>query len=469
MSSKIQNIRNVGEAIIGQTLRFLFLTSESACAVKLAQICVSAVEEIDDKFFFGSSLPLNFSKWAWIAGNPKSLDRWLQTYFDPPLDPQPECGANTLGIYDSNEIFGPYNTHGYLDTHLKAAFLGWASSAPLILKSPEEVSKARPESNDAMVRLWEPFITLLSPEKFVAAKTSEPLLAERPLSYAAPVNGRTRYIEFAKGEVQREWESQSRPPLLALGDEAVANGRVEMKKLGLPEGSWFVSLHVRDSGFKAGTWDAVERTDGYRNADIESYLPAVEAINERGGFVVRVGDSRMKPLSNSLGLIDYALDDRRSNELDIYLFSQCRFFVGTSSGPILTPSLFGVPVVGTAFAPIAARVHTTPSLTIHKHMRDIKNGRELAYTEIFDRGLAHGWTSEFYENNRVELLPNSPEELSQVVEEMLDILDGRCVYSPRDKALQAEIEALYFSESFYGFGGPLGVAYLRQMDRTIGL
>jgi len=113
----------------------------------------------------------------------------------------------------------------------------------------------------------------------------------------------------------RCWEKAERAPLLTLSEVEMTKGRACLKELGLPDSAWFVCLHVRESGFKREQgFNPVE--DGL-NAEIGTYLPAIRAVTERGGWVIRVGDPKMQPLPPTPRAIDYAHSAVRSEWMDV--------------------------------------------------------------------------------------------------------------------------------------------------------
>ena len=114
----------------------------------------------------------------------------------------------------------------------------------------------------------------------------------------------------------------------------------------------------------------------------------------------------------------------RSNRMDIFLFSQCRFFVGVSSGPILTPVLFGVPTIMTNFVPLSGRPHAGNCLFIPKMLWLRDEQRYATFEETLSSDLGQIFTSDGYEEKNIDLIDNSPEELNEIVVEMLDQLDG---------------------------------------------
>jgi hypothetical protein len=114
----------------------------------------------------------------------------------------------------------------------------------------------------------------------------------------------------------------------------------------MPEGAWFVGLHVRE-----GT----DRMHDVRNSDISTYRLAVEEIAKRGGWVLRMGDRSMRPWPNT---IDYAHSAERKDWMDVFLWAEGRFFIGTGSRPQLIPQTFGKPVAIANWGPLGGIVCT---------------------------------------------------------------------------------------------------------------
>ncbi|MGQ0666806.1 MAG: TIGR04372 family glycosyltransferase, partial [Nitrospiraceae bacterium] len=285
---------------------------------------------------------------------------------------------------------------------------------------------------------------------------------ESDVCLSATLKGKAVYIEHAKGIVQKEWERQNRKPLFQLTADDQEYGREQLEKVGIPRDAWFVSLHVRDAGYKTGSYLANDAYDSYRNADIASYRLAVQEVVKRGGYVVRAGDPQMRPSFEMEGYFDYALSGIRSNRMDIFLFSQCRCFVGVSSGPVLTPVLFGVPVVMTNFVPMSGRPHAGNCLFIPKMLRLRGERRYATFREVLSSDLGRIFTSHGYEEKNVDLIDNSPEEIRDVVVEMLDRLDGGTIYTGEDEKRQSAISELYRKYSGYGDMGRMGREFTRS-------
>ncbi len=358
----------------------------------------------------------------------------------------------------SDNLFRSYNVHAYLDTHIKAKKLGMQSDDRIVLL----LDKNETISNPVMLKYWEKYITVIRCEKTIQLLRPLNQYLARDLSFCATINKKPVYIEHAKAIVQKAWEEQNRAPLLQLADEDLAFGKKILKENGVDPDGWFVCLHVRDSGYKMGSHAANEEYDSYRNARIENYHLAIDAIINRGGYVIRVGDPNMIKIADRPGLFNYAHSNARSNRMDVFLFSKCRFFIGVSSGPILNPIIFGVPTIMTNFMPIVGRPHASNCLFLPKLLRDVRKGQLISFNEILSGELGRTFTSFGYKEKGIEIVENTPEELCDVVIEMMDRLDNKCIDSVEDLALQEKFKALYREHSGYGDLGKIGKNFIKK-------
>lgn len=148
-------------------------------------------------------------------------------------------------------------------------------------------------------------------------------------------------------------------------------------QMGIPLSDWFVCLHVRGGGFRGDGKDP-------RNSSIENYYEGIRVITRAGGWVVRLGDPSMPPLPVMDRVIDYAHTPFKSALMDLYLISQCRFFVGTNSGPFQTAMLLFKKRVILTNLPEA--VFCCPmqkgDLAIPKHIYSRSRNRFLSLKEI---------------------------------------------------------------------------------------
>ena len=170
-----------------------------------------------------------------------------------------------------------------------------------------------------------------------------------PSSFVIPFDGVASYQTFAVNDLNKIEFNSDKFCELQLTEEHEKYGRDFLASFGINENDWFVTLHMREPSYRGETRQ--NTTENFRNVEIESYASSINEVIKRGGYVVRVGDSKMTPLPPQKGLIDYAISKNRSSELDLFFGAKCAFAITTSSGYRAVPSIFGRPQLQTNFLP----------------------------------------------------------------------------------------------------------------------
>lgn len=273
-------------------------------------------------------------------------------------------------------------------------------------------------------------------------------------------DGKVLGYTHAAARIQQEWERQQRPPLLSMtaGERQFLQRALHL--LGVPEGAWYVCLHVREPGFHKG-WNTIYPS--MRDADIDDYLPAIDLIVKSGGWVIRMGDPSMKPLPPLPNVIDYAHGALKTPKADIVISLGCRFFLGTNSGFATIPAIYGVRCVFSNWLPIGLPLWPSQDLVMPKWFRSKKENRNLTLEEVFSSGLA------FVQNwadlpDGVELCDNSPEDLLALTAEALEAAESRdaAVLAARDGYRRvAERNQSYV-------GSTLAASYIRNHPDVFG-
>lgn len=212
---------------------------------------------------------------------------------------------------------------------------------------------------------------------------------------------------------QFHWrENLGQPLRVSMKPHKKAAAEAIRDQMGIPRDAWFACLHVREGGFHGD--NCVER-----NAHIHNYLDAIREITARGGWVVRLGDATMKRLPAMERVIDYPFTAFKSALMDIYLISECRVYIGMSSGIFDIAQLFQRPIIVTN---MSSWLYPFPlkscDIGLPKHVYSKSRGRFLSIKE---------WLGEPMEAISFRVLgedyamqENSPEEIAQAVREFLD-------------------------------------------------
>jgi putative glycosyltransferase (TIGR04372 family) len=261
----------------------------------------------------------------------------------------------------------------------------------------------------------------------------------------------------AAARIQQRWEAEGRKPLLYLQPEQVAAAGLLRREFGMPDDAWFACLHVREAGFH-GRWNRLYPTA--RDADVNDYIEAIEAVTSRGGWIVRMGDPSMLPLPPMPRVVDYAHSRHKSEIADVLLSATCRFLIGTNSGFATVPGIYGVPNVLTNWVPIALPLWFGQDIMIPKLFRDRRSGHLIDFEQMLSTPL--GATQNIVDfPEHIEICPNSPQEIREAVEEMIERLDGNARCDPDHEVLQQRYFALAERYGSYR-GSRLGRAFLAR-------
>ncbi|NJL57443.1 TIGR04372 family glycosyltransferase [bacterium] len=247
-----------------------------------------------------------------------------------------------LGIRLLTQEWTLYIGHmALLDYYVKMGLLGLRPPVNSIL-----IMLQNKVVNPTYLQYWHQYLSVVSNPSLIQQLSPWTRYLEDYVSMTMLSDGRVEDYLTNWVATQRQWDGENRSPLLSLSPSDTERGWKCLRDLGVSETEWFVAVHVRESGYKRENPNAYVSA---RNADIDTYLLAFQSIVERGGWVIRMGDSTMKPLPQMERIIDYGHSSLKSDWMDVFLWAKCRFFIGTASGPCSVPPTFGVPCVLTNF------------------------------------------------------------------------------------------------------------------------
>lgn len=186
-------------------------------------------------------------------------------------------------------------------------------------------------------------------------------------------------------------------------------------KLGVSE-KLFVCLHIRTMHYK-GTMD--QENKGFRNANPESYIPAIRYLISLGLNVVRLGDKVKNFLPEMNGYIDYANSEYKSEAMDIYLIKNCHFYLGTNSGIYDLAVLLRAPMLSVNVTEMLfSKPFRTNDVMIYKRIKRISDLNPLKMEEYLKMNTPPT-LAEF------EFIDNLPEDIIDAIDQILENLSGR--------------------------------------------
>ena len=350
-----------------------------------------------------------------------------------------------IGSRPATRVGPPRIGHQAWELHFyaKAHKLGlWGDERPLVLASDGMVANTslRDYWDEHIPQITNPITTFFMRPFGWMTQTSRnlyPLDVSIPREDGSPVTALPAY-----DHVQERYEDEiGSQPLMEIRPEHREQGRATMQELGMPPDAWFVALHVREAGF-------IKRNeiDQPRDGDIFDYQGAIRLITSLGGWVVRLGRPSMTPLPPMKNVIDYALSDARSPETDIYLMAECRFFLGTNSGPFEVPPLFGRPCAIAASIPMDQGSHYRDDVYLpHLYWSD-DHDRYLSFPEIHNSDVRDFLSVAEFGRKNLKVVRPTPENITKLTQEMLDRSDGSAQYDDLDRSLQEHWHKLVFTD-----------------------
>jgi putative glycosyltransferase (TIGR04372 family) len=361
-----------------------------------------------------------------------------------------------------------------IDFYLKKRLLGWSGPARKIA-APHNLEKFSGKLVAYAFRKHD--IDFVRPKAFAEYYDRNKLPHEIPYEHLG-VNARLAMVDsfweydFPDGEIlgythgaakiQKQWELEKRPPVLALDEAERTTLDSLLRQMGVPHGAWYVCLHVREPGFHA-KWNS--KYPAARDAVVEDYFAVIKAITDRGGWVIRMGDPSMKPLPPMENVVDYVHSTVRCEIGDIVLAAGCKFFIGTNSGYATIPAIYGVPCVFSNWVPMALPLWFGQDLMIPKMFWDRSRQDYVGFEQIFSTPLgATQNVHDFPEN--IEVRDNTPEEITEVVLEMFDRVNGGVTYTEEDEQLQDRYFALALQCGSYK-GSRIGRNFLNKYKNLL--
>lgn len=316
---------------------------------------------------------------------------------------------------------------------------------------------ALPVCNQQLKRMWERTVHV---SRFARA-------AERVNRWLP--GGKRNRIPFDWAPIDTHSLFATTPPHLSFTPEEQRQGTDALRRLGIPEGRPFVCFHARDTAYYVNRARYRNAPMRHRNSDIQTYLPAIEALVQRGYAGVRMGAAVERPLSTrNAGIIDYARC-ARTDFLDIFLCAHCHFYLGDGAGLHNVPIIFRRPVALVNYIPFEYTTTWNPrDLFIPKTLWLRSEGRVMTFREILVSGVGRALRDEGYARCGVEVINNTPEEITALALEAEARRAGTWQAGEEDEELQRRFWEIFRAYTTVFASAPwrthwrIGAEFLRQ-------
>jgi putative glycosyltransferase (TIGR04372 family) len=211
-----------------------------------------------------------------------------------------------------------------------------------------------------------------------------------------------------------------------------------------------------------------EHLHSYRNLSIADFEKAVAYISSKGGVCIRMGDASMTAAPKMRGLIDYALSDFKQDWMDLFLAANCVFFLGSNSGAYTMSSAFGRPAALAGVAPLSSLAIGINDISIPMLYKSEESGQILNFREVMQSKLAILRSTTDFEESRISLVQNTPEDILDLTMEQLERVRGTHIVSTDDEIRQRQFKVLLKPGHYcYGTISRIGNQFLKKYKNLL--
>ena len=205
----------------------------------------------------------------------------------------------------------------------------------------------------------------------------------------------------------------------------------------------FVCLLVRDNSYKKNFQSHIKNDwsyHNYRNTDVKNFEKSVKYLLKNDYAVIRMGKSAEKKLLiDHKDFVDYPFIEDKSDFLDIWLMANCEFCITTGTGLDDVCVTFRKPIVEVSYLPLGhIRCNQAFTVSIFKKLKDKNSKNYLSISKQIDTGLINSHYYEEYDNNKVNILDNTENEILDAVKEMKNKLNNKWVENDEDLLRQKQ-------------------------------
>jgi len=206
--------------------------------------------------------------------------------------------------------------------------------------------------------------------------------------------------------------------------------------IGIPFNIPFICIHNRDSAYLDYKYPNSDWSyHNFRDSGIKNHLMAMNKLTERGYYVIRMGEIVKDRInSNNPAINDYASNGKRTEFLDIFLISKCKFMICSEGGLHVVPMNFRKPIVMVNLVLLWAFPRWPKGIILFKKYYSYRENRFLSIKEIV--GLGKFFNSNFLRQEGVELIENTDLEIRDAAIEMDKRLNAKWETTEEEKKLQ---------------------------------
>lgn len=191
----------------------------------------------------------------------------------------------------------------------------------------------------------------------------------------------------------------------------------QLERIGFERNRWFAALHVKEHqfGFAYG--------GETRDSSIQSFGDACGLIRDLGGQVVRMGGGNFPLIDSKFNAIDYANSDIKSEQIDFWLWANCKFWFGNSNGASVAVIPFAKPRLLVDLWPI--HVYGPPrDLYLPKIIYNEKTRKVVLPSELVNMKISRTMRRELFPRLGLKMFSSPPKLIKESVAELIDLIES---------------------------------------------
>jgi len=265
------------------------------------------------------------------------------------------------------------------------------------------------------------------------------------IRYTLPsIRIKRRYLARRQSENQMLIWAES-PPTLAFTNTERQQGVELEKNLSPGAAKPFVCIALPEKSYYLSKYPPSERSGS--NQDIYSCMPnwasyynCINTLSDAGLNVIRMGQSVDSKIDQrSCRIIDYA-STSRSEFGDVWLLGICTFVIAAATGVHWPSMALNLPAVVTdAYSMVTS--YGPRDLNIHQLAWSRSEKKLMPFSWLFSMGTSWGQQRSLNDGD-IEIVKNTSEEITEVVLEMDQRLNGTWIETDEDIELQKRFRTL---------------------------
>ena len=225
------------------------------------------------------------------------------------------------------------------------------------------------------------------------------------------------------------------PPIFQMSDADKIECELVLRNIGIDTNKEWVCILARDSLYLEKTYPKAKWDfNDFRNSKIDSYLDSAEFLAQAGLYVFRMGrvvGEEFRSTKSPL-VVDYVNSNWKSDKMDVYLSSYCKFFLSSSTGLDAIANAVRKPIVTVNLAQPLSAIYSKPN-HIFIYKKFMLNNSYISPSKYYSLGLENnGFTidnqnylrSQDLNRLQIRVVDNTSAEILDATKEMLFLLQS---------------------------------------------